>query len=140
MRFRAFMLASIVAVAAAVQQPRLSAQTSAPDWAKLQTETLQHFQALLRLLREYRCWVKLSHAYHISVAGPPYQDTISLARTLIAVAPDRLLWGSDWPHPMLHGPMPNDGSLIDLLAAWVPDEERRHGVLVDNPARLYGFP
>jgi 2-pyrone-4,6-dicarboxylate lactonase len=105
-----------------------------------QPVTAPGFQALLRLLRECRCWVKLSHAYHISVAGPPYQDTIALARTLIAVAPDRLLWGSDWPHPMLHGPMPKDGSLIDLLAAWVPDEEQRHAVLVDNPARLYGFP
>jgi 2-pyrone-4,6-dicarboxylate lactonase len=102
--------------------------------------TTPGFRALLRLLDHGRCWVKLSHAYHISTAGPPYGDTISPARALVAVAPERLVWGSDWPHPMLHGPMPNDGSLVDLLAAWVPDETQRRAVLVDNPARLYGFP
>jgi predicted TIM-barrel fold metal-dependent hydrolase len=102
--------------------------------------TAPGFQALLRLLDNGRCWVKLSHAYHISTAGLPYRDTISPARALVAVAPERLVWGSDWPHPMLHGPMPNDGSLVDLLAAWVPDETQRRAVLVDNPARLYGFP
>lgn len=97
------------------------------------------FQALLRLLAERKAWVKLSHAYHISTAGPPYDDTTPLARACVAAAPDRAVWGSDWPHPMLHGPMPNDGALLDLLAAWVPDATQRQAVLVDNPARLYGF-
>jgi len=98
------------------------------------------FQVLLRLLAERRTWVKLSHAYHVSTAGPPYADTLPLARACLAAAPERAVWGSDWPHPMLHGPMPNDGALLDLLAEWVPDAAQRHAVLVDNPARLYGFP
>jgi len=98
------------------------------------------FQALLRLLAERRAWVKLSHAYHVSTAGPPYADTLPLARACLAAAPERAVWGSDWPHPMLHGPMPNDGALLDLLAEWVPDAAQRHAVLVENPARLYGFP
>lgn len=97
------------------------------------------FRALLALLREGNTWVKLSHAYHISTAGPPYADTTPIARALAETATDRLVWGSDWPHPMLQGPMPNDGALLDLLAAWVPDLLQRQAVLVDNPARLYGF-
>lgn len=101
--------------------------------------SLPGFQALLRLLAERRAWVKLSHAYHISTAGPPYADTTPFAQACIAAAPERALWGSDWPHPMLHGPMPNDGSLLDLLAEWAPDEAQRNAILADNPARLYGF-
>jgi len=98
------------------------------------------FQALLTLLDNGNTWVKLSHAYHISVAGPPYADTAPFARALAESALDRLVWGSDWPHPMLHGPMPNDGDLLDLLASWLPEPAARQAVLVDNPARLYGFP
>lgn len=97
------------------------------------------FQALLSLLREGKTWVKLSHAYHISTAGPPYSDTLPFARALAETALDRIVWGSDWPHPMLDGPMPNDGELLDLLAAWLPDPLQRQAVLADNPARLYGF-
>jgi predicted TIM-barrel fold metal-dependent hydrolase len=97
------------------------------------------FLALLGLLREGNTWVKLSHAYHISSAGPPYADTITFARTLAEASIERLVWGSDWPHPMLHGPMPNDGMLVDLLAEWLPDLAQRRAVLIDNPARLYGF-
>jgi 2-pyrone-4,6-dicarboxylate lactonase len=105
-----------------------------------QSLTSPGFQALLRLLAERRTWVKLSHAYHVTIAGLPYTDTIPYARALVEVALDRLVWGCDWPHPMLHSPMPNDGNLVDLLAEWVPDEAQRRAVLVDNPARLYGFP
>jgi 2-pyrone-4,6-dicarboxylate lactonase len=101
--------------------------------------TTPGFQVLLRLLAERRAWVKLSHAYHISTAGPPYADTVPLARACVAAAPDRVVWGSDWPHPMWAGPMPNDGDLADLLADWVPDEAQRRAILVDNPARFYGF-
>lgn len=97
------------------------------------------FQALLALLRGGNSWVKLSHAYHISAGGPPYADTTRFARAIVAAAPDRAVWGSDWPHPMLDGPMPNDGTLLDLLADWVPDAGQRARVLTDNPARLYGF-
>lgn len=97
------------------------------------------FQVLLRLLADRKAWVKLSHAYHVSTAGPPYDDTTPLARACVEAAPDRAVWGSDWPHPMLHGPMPNDGDLLDLLARWIPDAAQRQAVLVDNPARFYGF-
>ncbi len=98
------------------------------------------FQVLLRLLAQRKTWVKLSHAYHVSTAGPPYADTTPLAQACVAAAPEQAVWGSDWPHPMLHGPMPNDGALLDLLAEWVPDAAQHRAVLVDNPARLYGFP
>lgn len=97
------------------------------------------FQVLLRLLREGRAMVKLSHAYHISAAGRPYADTVAPARAIVAAAPTQAVWGSDWPHPMVHGPMPNDGDLLDLLAQWIPDAAQRNAVLVDNPARFYGF-
>lgn len=97
------------------------------------------FQALLRLLRSGRAWVKLTGPYRISAAGLPYPDVTPFARALIKAAPDRIVWGSDWPHVMLKGAMPNDGELCDLLSDWVPDPSTRHKVLVDNPARLYGF-
>ncbi len=95
------------------------------------------FVALQRLIQAGAAWVKLSHGYHISAEGPPYADTLPYAHALVEAAPDRLIWGSDWPHPMLAGPMPNDGTLLDLLEAWVPEAALRRLVLVDNPARLY---
>jgi 2-pyrone-4,6-dicarboxylate lactonase len=99
------------------------------------------FQALLRLLRAGRAWVKLTGPYRISTGPLPHADTHAFAHALVAAAPDRLVWGSDWPHVKTEWtiPMPNDGELADLLEAWVPDEELRKRVLVDNPARLYGF-
>ncbi|MEX0921707.1 MAG: amidohydrolase family protein [Rhodovibrionaceae bacterium] len=98
------------------------------------------FAALCRLVAEEAAWVKLSHGYHISAEGPPYADTLPFARALCEAGPTRLVWGSDWPHPMLDGPMPNDGALLDLLADWAPDSALRRRILVDNPAALYGFP
>jgi 2-pyrone-4,6-dicarboxylate lactonase len=97
------------------------------------------FKLLLKLVREGRTWVKLSGANRISTAGPPYHDTIPVARALVDADPTRLVWGSDWPHVAIDGPMANDGELLDLLARWVPDERQRHLILVENPARLYGF-
>ncbi|HWK43679.1 MAG TPA: amidohydrolase family protein [Stellaceae bacterium] len=97
------------------------------------------FQALLTLVRNGRCWVKLSGADRVSAAGPPYHDTIPFARALIEADPTRVVWGSDWPHVALAGPMANDGDLLDLLALWAPDERTRHMILVENPARLYQF-
>ena len=74
-----------------------------------------------------------------SVAGAPYADTIPFARALHEAAPDRCVWGSDWPHVSNWAAMPNVGDLLDPLAEWVPDEGERRRVLADNPARLYGF-
>ena len=99
------------------------------------------FQALLRLLGSGKAWVKLSGAYRL---GPAHHDTDSavaaLAAGLIAANPDQLVWGSDWPHPAIsQQEMPNDGDLLDALAGWAPDAALRRRILVDNPARLYGF-
>jgi 2-pyrone-4,6-dicarboxylate lactonase len=105
--------------------------------AWLQSPALEDF---LRLFERGRCWVKLTGPYRISSAPDlPYPDVAPLAQRLAAVNPDRLLWGSDWPHVMMKKPMPNDGDLSDLLADWLPDVALRRQVLVDNPAELYGF-
>lgn len=98
------------------------------------------FQALLRLLGAGRVWVKLSGAYRITGAEiPPYSDVTPFAQALVASNPDQLVWGSDWPHPMIPVPMPNDGDLIDMLPDWSGNEENLQKILVDNPERLYGF-
>lgn len=83
-------------------------------------------------------WVKLSGANRM--ADPPYDAAIPFARSLVSAAPDRCVYGSDWPHVGFWGPMPNDGDLADLLADWVPDPDTRDAVLAGNPQRLYGFP
>lgn len=98
------------------------------------------FTALLDLLRGGRGWVKLSAPYAFDDPALPYASLVPYAQALVATAPERLLWGSDWPHPSNHGPMPNAGALLDLLALWAPDPDHRRQILVDNPARLYGFP
>jgi 2-pyrone-4,6-dicarboxylate lactonase len=99
------------------------------------------FQALLRMLRDGRAWAKLTGAYRISTGIFPHADTTVFAQALLEAAPDRVVWGSDWPHVKTDWtiPMPNDGDLADLLEFWVPDATLRGKVLVDNPARLYGF-
>jgi 2-pyrone-4,6-dicarboxylate lactonase len=96
------------------------------------------FQALLRLMRLGKCWVKLTGPYRISTQSLPHADTVPFARALLEAAPERVLWGSDWPHVMVKTAMPNDADLADLLLEWVP-EALREQVLVANPARLYGF-
>ena len=100
------------------------------------------FQALLRLLRGGRAWVKLTGAYRISSQTLPHADTDEFAHALMAAAPDRTVWGTDWPHVMTKWtiPMPKDGAIADLLLNWIPDEGLRRRVLAENPATLYGFP
>ena len=98
------------------------------------------FQTLLQLLRGGRCWVKLSGAYRISAKPQPYDDAVPFARALVETAPDKLVFGTDWPHPSISVPMPQDASLLDLLPTWAPDEATRRRILVENPARLYDFP
>ncbi len=96
------------------------------------------FQTLLRLARHQHVWFKLIGPYRISQRWPLYPDVAPLARALAAAAADRCLWGTDWPHPNA-AQMPNDGDLADALGEWLPDAATRKGLLVDNPARLYGF-
>jgi D-galactarolactone isomerase len=99
------------------------------------------FQALLRLVDGGRCWVKLSGAYMMSRSGPPrYEDVGVLAKALVKHAPERMLWASNWPHPLATGrTMPDDAVLLDLLLDWAPEDATRERILVDNPAQLYGF-
>lgn len=97
------------------------------------------FQALLRLMQSGKAWVKLTGPYRISTGPFPHRDTIPFAHALLEAAPDRVIWGSDWPHVMVKGAMPNDGDLADLLLDWVPDAALCERVLVANPAKLYGF-
>ena len=99
------------------------------------------FQALLRLMKTGKAWVKLTGPYRISGQDLPHEDTNAFAHALLSAAPDRVLWGTDWPHVMVNWtiPMPNDGRLADVLLNWVPDAGLRRQVLVDNPAKLYGF-
>jgi D-galactarolactone isomerase len=99
------------------------------------------FAALLRLVDTGRCWVKISGPYETSRTGAPrYEDVGRLARALIAHAPERILWASNWPHPSAVGAMPDEADLLDLLLDWAPSDAVRARILRDNPAEVYGFP
>jgi predicted TIM-barrel fold metal-dependent hydrolase len=92
------------------------------------------------LIDKGRTWVKLSGAYLDSKIGPPsYGDSTAVARAYVKAAPERLVWGSDWPHPTEQGQKPDDAVLFDLLSDWAPDARVRQRILVENPAALYGF-
>jgi predicted TIM-barrel fold metal-dependent hydrolase len=98
---------------------------------------------VLELLRAGGCWIKLSGAYLLSeIASPSCEDVRSLARSYLETAPDKLVWGSNWPHATasagLH-PWPDDAVLLDSIADWCNDPDTFEKVLVDNPAELYGF-
>jgi len=92
------------------------------------------------ILDKGRAWVKISGAYLNTMVGPPtYADATSIAQAFVKAAPERLVWGSDWPHPS--PPVkPDDAVLLDLLLTWAPDEATRNRILVTNPEALYGFP
>ena len=100
----------------------------------------QPFQHFLNLMRtDERCWVKISCAERLTAGKTaPFDDVIPFAQALVDAAPDRVLWGTDWPHPNM-ATMPDEGALLDLLADYVPDEATRNQILVDNPQRLYDF-
>lgn len=97
------------------------------------------FRALCRLLEDRRMWVKLSGCDRVSRCGPPYADAVPFARTLVERFGDRVVWGSDWPHPNTTH-VPDDGELVDLIGQIAPAPAQRQALLVDNPQRLYGFP
>lgn len=109
------------------------------------------FETILSLMRSGRAYVKFAQPYRISKKSPNYEDLIPVVRALLAANPDRLLWGSGWPNVRSEGVpgraktdlspnLPVDvANLLNLLAVWVPDGETRRKILVDNPARLYGF-
>ena len=97
------------------------------------------FKVLLEWMENERFWVKVCGPERVSSMGPPFTDAVPFARALIEAAPDRILWGTDWPHPNVGKHMPNDGDLVDLFAQMAPEPELQKKILVDNPARLYGF-
>lgn len=98
------------------------------------------FQALTRLLKNEKKHLKLAAPYETSKVGPPFYDDVGkLAKALVPTIPDQVVWASNWPHPSSGFVGPDDADMLDLLLDWVPDETTRRKVLVDNPARLYGF-
>ena len=96
------------------------------------------FRDLLDLLKSEHIWVKVSGAERISKQPPPWQDAWPFARKLVAEFGDRVLWGTDWPHPNLAA-VPDDGVMVDIIAEMAPTQNERRALLVHNPARLYGF-
>ncbi len=99
------------------------------------------FRTLLGLLESGRVWIKLSAPYQSSKSGPPrYEDVSALARALVAAAPERMLWASNWPHPGQTDPAArDDAAALDHLLDWAPDDATRERILTENPAALYGF-
>lgn len=101
------------------------------------------YPAILSLIDTGHTWVKLSGVYHESPAGPPdYPDRSAVGKAFATYAPERMLWGSDWPHPTASRgevPMPDDAAMLDLFAAWVPRTRDRRRILVENPSQVYGF-
>ena len=109
------------------------------------------FADLIAMLKSGKAYVKISGAYRSSTRAPDYQDMAPYARALIAANPDRIVWGTDWPHPdsaQVEGRKAtdiapfhqiDDGRLLNQLPVWAPDADVRKKILVDNPARLYGF-
>ena len=98
------------------------------------------FRAVMRLLETDRCFVKRASMYRLSSEPYPHRDLLPMIHAVVAARPDRIIWGSNWPHPIhYHGTMPNDGDLVDLIPLWIPDPINRQKMLVDNPATLYGF-
>jgi len=97
------------------------------------------FAMIRRLIDNGRTWVKLAAPYDATKIGPPtYADSSALARAYVELAPERVVWGTNWPHPG-EDPKPDDALLFDLLLGWAPDDRVRHRILVENPAALYDF-
>jgi len=97
------------------------------------------FNVIRRLVDKGRTWVKLSLTYDNTKDGPPgYADLTRVARAYVKAAPERMVWGSNWPHPN-EASKPDDATLFDLMSKWAPDQATRNRILVQNPIALYGF-
>ena len=94
------------------------------------------FARLLGLMRDGRCWLKLSAPYRLAKTRG-YEAVEEVAKAIVRAAPDKAIWGSDWPH--IPASSRDTGELLNLLTRWAPDETVRKQILVDNPARLFGF-
>ncbi len=109
---------------------------SVPNAAKGVDDPL--FRRYLDLVaKDPKIWVKVTCPERISAKGPPYDDVVPFARALVERIPDRVLWGTDWPHPNMTTHMPNDGALVDMIPRFAPDPAQRKALLIDNPMRLY---
>lgn len=108
--------------------PRVEQGVNGPD-----------FKFILECLDTGRCWLKLSPRFSKQETFP-FADVTPFIHKVVEHAPERLLWGSDWPHPQYFRPMPNDIALLDMMLDWVPDEKTRNKIFVDNPAEIFGFP
>jgi 2-pyrone-4,6-dicarboxylate lactonase len=95
------------------------------------------FAKFLRLMENEKFWIKVSGPERLTVAGPPYDDIVPFARRLVETCPDRVLWGTDWPHPNMTSHMPDDGQLVDVIPRIAPTPALVQQLLVDNPMRLY---
>jgi predicted TIM-barrel fold metal-dependent hydrolase len=106
-----------------------------------QNSDAHEFRELLSILKnEEHAWINLYSFYQLSKSGPPnYLDMVDVIREIIAAAPHRVVWGSNWPHAGISVPMPNDGDLLDFLLAAAPDDRIRNSILAGNPAKLYGW-
>jgi predicted TIM-barrel fold metal-dependent hydrolase len=99
------------------------------------------FKALLELVKAGNTWVKISGANRVSATDlPPYDDVLPMARALISANEDRIMWGTDWPHPNKYEVNPNDGDLVDAFGEWVSEEAMRKKIMCDNPEKFYNFP
>jgi 2-pyrone-4,6-dicarboxylate lactonase len=98
------------------------------------------FQALVRGVGQGKLWAKLSGTYRLGATPPDYAQARPFHDALIAVNPQNLVWGTDWPHPRPEGPVPNAGRLLAVFLDWTKDVANRQAILRDNPARLYDFP
>jgi 2-pyrone-4,6-dicarboxylate lactonase len=98
------------------------------------------FRSLLGLMQDPKFRVKVSGSERASKMGPPYADAVPFAKKLVAEFGDRAFWGTDWPHPNINGPIPDDGVLTDLLAEIAPAPVQLQALLVDNPQSFYRFP
>jgi predicted TIM-barrel fold metal-dependent hydrolase len=95
------------------------------------------FDCLINLIKDdEKCWVKVCGSERVSTAGAPFHDAVPFARKICELAPDRIIWGTDWPHPNVKQ-MPNDGDLVDLIPLFAPEPELQQKLLVTNPGRLY---
>ncbi len=98
------------------------------------------FKALIELMRRGNTWMKISGANRVSATDlPPYDDVKPMAEALIEAAPDRIMWGTDWPHPNKYVVNPNDADLVEAFGDWVTDETMRRRIMVDTPAAFYRF-
>ena len=96
------------------------------------------FQRFIQMMEENsNIWTKVTCPERLTVAGPPYDDVVEFGKTLVQRFPDRVLWGTDWPHPNMKSHVPDDGNLVDFIPRIAPNKDQQIKLLVDNPMRLY---